>query len=70
MPSTVIRSYRYDEASRTLLIVFRSGRCYRYLDVPAETVKEMRAAFAKGAFFNAMIRDRFAYREEPAAPRS
>jgi hypothetical protein len=67
MPSTVIRSYRYDEASRTLLIVFRSGRRYRYLDVPAETAREMRAAFAKGAFFNARIRDRFAYREEPAA---
>jgi hypothetical protein len=67
MPSTVIRSYRYDEASRTLLIVFRSGRRYRYLDVPAETVEEMRAAFAKGAFFNARIRDRFAYEEEPAA---
>jgi len=64
MPSTVIRSYHYDDASKTLLIVFRSGRRYRYLDVPAATVKEMRAAFAKGVFFNAHIRDRFQYREE------
>jgi hypothetical protein len=64
MPSTVIRSYRYDEASATLVVVFQSGRRYRYLDVPAETVEQLRAAFSKGAFFNARIRSRFAYREE------
>jgi hypothetical protein len=69
MPSTVIRSFRYDEESRTLLITFQSGRRYQYLDVPAELVKDMRAAFAKGAFFNAQIRDRFTYREDPAADR-
>ncbi len=38
MPSTVIRSFEYDEQSRTLLIVFQSGRRYRYMDVPAELV--------------------------------
>ena len=69
MPSTVIRSLRYDEAAETLLIVFQSGRRYRYRNVPAETVKEMRAAFAKGEFFNARIRGRFEYEEEsPAGP--
>jgi lysyl-tRNA synthetase class 2 len=67
VPSTLIRSFQFDEASKTLLIVFQSGRRYRYLDVPAEIPKGLRAAFAKGAFFNAHIRDRFAYREEPAA---
>jgi hypothetical protein len=66
MPSLVIRSFRYDEGSRTLLIIFRSGRRYRYADVPPEIYKEMRAAFAKGTFFNTRIRDRFAYSEEPA----
>jgi hypothetical protein len=66
MPSAVIRSFQYDEASRVLLITFQSGRRYRYLDVPADTVKEMRAAFAKGEFFNAQIRGRFAYDEEPS----
>jgi hypothetical protein len=68
MPSTVIRSFQYDEASRTLLIIFQSGRRYRYLNVPAETVKDMRAAFAKGEFFNAQIRGRFAYKQELSGP--
>ena len=65
MPSAVIRSFNYDEESRALLIVFQSGRRYRYLDVPSETAKELRGAFAKGEYFNAHIRGRFAYEEEP-----
>jgi hypothetical protein len=67
MPSTVIRSFEYDEAARTLSITFQSGRRYTYLDVPAEIYQEMRAAFAKGVFFNTRIRDRFAYREAAKA---
>ena len=70
MPSAVIRSFRYDEASRTLLVVFQSGRRYRYMDVPAETADDMRAAFAKGEYFNSHIRGRFAYEEEPASNRA
>ena len=68
MPSTVIRSFQYDEASRTLLIIFQSGQRYGYLNVPAEMVKDMRAAFAKGEFFNAQIRGRFAYKQELSGP--
>jgi KTSC domain len=65
MPSAVIRSFHYDEGSRALLIVFQSGRRYRYLDVPSETAQGLRGAFAKGEFFNVHIRGRFAYEEEP-----
>jgi hypothetical protein len=61
MPSAVIRSFNYDEESRALLIVFQSGRRYRYLDVPSETTKGLRGAFAKGEFFNNHIRGRFAF---------
>jgi KTSC domain len=67
MPSAVIRSFNYDEGLKALLIVFQSGRRYRYLDVPAETVQGLRAAFAKGEFFNAHIRGRFAFKEEPTS---
>jgi hypothetical protein len=63
MPSAVIASLTYDEGSKTLLVVFRSGRRYHYLDVPVELIKELRAAFAKGEFFNARIRGRYVYRE-------
>jgi KTSC domain-containing protein len=68
MPSKVIRSFQYDDSSRMLLITFQSGRRYRYLDVPAETAQAMRAAFAKGEFFNAQIRGRFAHEEVASGP--
>jgi hypothetical protein len=60
MPSTVIRSYQYDAASRQLSIVFQSGRRYQYQDVPPEIHDAMKTAFAKGEFFNRYVRGRYA----------
>ena len=63
MPSTAISFHRYDAIKRTLLIVFTSGRRYVYADVPATLARGLDDAESKGAFFNAQIRDRFAYDE-------
>ena len=57
MPSTVIRSYRYDPVEQQLDVVFVSGRRYRYHEVPEETYDAMRRAFSKGRFFNRHVRD-------------
>ena len=67
MPSTVIRRFDYAPERRELLIEFTTGRRYVYADVPEEEVKAMRAAFAKGRYFNARIRDRYECREISAA---
>jgi hypothetical protein len=61
MPSTVIRSFAYDAASRRLLIVFQSGRRYTYEEVPPETFAALQDSFSKGEFFNAHIRDNFRF---------
>jgi lysyl-tRNA synthetase class 2 len=61
MPSTVIRNFRYLRRERQLEIVFVTGRRYRYLEVPEKTYAAMCEAFSKGEFFNARIRDRFAF---------
>ncbi|MBO9376044.1 KTSC domain-containing protein [Sphingomonas histidinilytica] len=61
MPSSVIRSFDYDAAARRLDIEFVTGRRYSYHDVPARIVAAMRAACSKGRFFNARIRDHFAF---------
>jgi lysyl-tRNA synthetase class 2 len=61
MPSSVIRYFRYDVVKRRLLVVFQSGRRYAYLDVPPAIASAMERAFSKGEYFNAHIRDRFAY---------
>jgi hypothetical protein len=63
MPSTVIRRFDYSPQGRELIVQFVTGRRYVYLEVPEEEVTAMRAAFAKGRYFNAHIRDRFRYRE-------
>ena len=61
MPSTVINSFRYLPRERQLEIVFVTGRRYLYLEVPEETYFALREASSKGEFFNANIRDRFAF---------
>ena len=72
MPSTVVRRFTYDPASAALDVTFTTGRRYRYTAVPLAVAEAFRAAFAKGRFFNARIRDRYAFVElEPdkaAAP--
>ena len=68
MPSTVIRSYRYDRRRRELEIVFPSGRRYVYRDVPEETYDAMKAASSKGEFFNLHIRDHFTFERNGEVP--
>ena len=63
MPSTVIRRFDYLPEHRELTIEFTTGRRYIYSDVPEREVRAMRAAFAKGRYFNAHIRDRYKCRE-------
>jgi hypothetical protein len=71
MPSTVIRRFVYDETEHNLWVEFTTGRRYVYSGVPHEVAEAFRGAFAKGAYFNTRIRDRFPCREitheEPAA---
>jgi hypothetical protein len=62
-PSSVIRFFRYDAPKRELLIGFQTGRKYVYHDVPEQIYLDMKAAFSKGEFFNAHIRDRFSFTE-------
>ena len=61
MPSSVIRSFRYLPAEKALEVIFVTGRRYRYLKVPEKLHRQMRAAFSKGEFFNAHVRDHFAF---------
>ena len=61
MPSTLIRSFTYDEAAHRLEVEFVSGALYHYSDVPEDVAAGMRRAFAKGEFFNRYIRGQYAY---------
>jgi hypothetical protein len=61
MPSTVIKSFEYDAASKELLVVFRSGRRYIYLDVPEVHFVGLKSAFSKGDYFNTHIRENYKF---------
>lgn len=61
MPSSVIRRYAYDAAAQRLDITFTTGRRYAYRDVPAPVAQALAIAPSKGEYFNAEIRDRFAF---------
>ena len=61
MPSTVIAAFRYLASRRELEVTFRSGRVYAYQDVPPQIAQAMKAAFSKGEFFNAHVRDRYSF---------
>jgi len=63
MPSTVIRRFAYDSPSRSLDVEFVSGRRYRYAEVPPALAERFRAAFSKGRFFNAHVRDDYRFVE-------
>ena len=70
MPSTVIRHFEHDPATRQLTFTFTTGRVYVYDNVPDEVAAALRTAGSKGRFFNSQIRDVYRYRELPsrAAP--
>jgi lysyl-tRNA synthetase class 2 len=63
MPSSVIRSFKYDRERRALVVTFVSGKIYLYGDVPQNVFDAMRTAKSKGQFFNAHIRDHYDFAE-------
>lgn len=66
MPSRVIRSFAYRPRERELEILFTTGRCYLFHDVPPEAAEALRSAFSKGRHFNARIRGRYRFTERSA----
>jgi len=67
MPSTVIRAAHYHPDTGVLDILFTTGRRYLYHDVPPDEADRFGAAFSKGRYFNAHIRDRYAFSEVASA---
>ena len=68
MPSTVIRAAHYRPDTGMLDILFTTGRRYLYHRVPPEEAERFAAAFSKGRYFNAHIRDRYDFTEVAPAP--
>ncbi len=64
LDSEALIAVHYDADARELRATFRPrGRTYVYRDVPREVYDALLAADSRGAFFNAHIRDAYAFRE-------
>lgn len=63
MPSTVIRDFSYNVATRQLVVTFTTGRVYAYAGVPPDVHNAFRASGSRGRFFNQEIRDNYDCRE-------
>ena len=54
--------FSYDEATRELAVTFKSGKTYKYLDVPKGVYEQFVNARSHGRFFNEHIKDEYAFR--------
>ena len=61
--SSVIASARYNARTRTMQVEFRTGRVYRYFEVPRRVYEELINAPSQGEYFNTRIRNNYRYRE-------
>jgi hypothetical protein len=65
--SSMIHAVGYDPESRTLQVVFNSGKTWEYYDVPPEAYQGLMAAESKGRYMRANILD--VYPEAPLSRR-
>ncbi|HRZ18537.1 MAG TPA: KTSC domain-containing protein [Methanofastidiosum sp.] len=61
--SSNIRRLGYDEPSKTLIIVFKSGSAYEFADVPKEIYEKLLQTPSIGTFFTKYVRDKFTYKK-------
>lgn len=61
--SSMIHAVGYNDKTRELEVVFKTGRTYVYKGVPAKVFDELMAAESKGQFMRAEILNRYQYRE-------
>lgn len=66
--SSSIVSVGYDEARSELEIAFRSGRTYRYFDVPESVYAWLLRVPSPGTYVNRHVRDRYRFEEVTQAP--
>ena len=59
--SSAIAAIGHDPETRTLLVRFRSGETYGYLEVSPEVFKAFLTAASKGRFFHERIDPAFRY---------
>jgi hypothetical protein len=68
LQSQAVLSAGYDPATRELEIEYRTGRIYRYREVPHGVFEFLLRTPSKGGYVNRMIHGRYVYEEITPAP--
>jgi hypothetical protein len=63
MPSSVIKYFSYDAATKILKVVFVTDMVYLYKNVPEKIYKVLKASGSKGRYFNSNIKDKFKFQK-------
>ena len=59
VPSSNLHEVSYDLDAMMLLVTFKSGKSYRYINVPGDVVARLQQALSSGQYFTQYIRDAF-----------
>ena len=59
--SQAVAHVEYDAITRTLFVRFTSGEWYAYSDVPEGVYQDLLDAASKGRFFQASVRNAYAF---------
>ena len=57
--SSMISAYKYNSDTKTLILTFRTGMRYKYLDVPRDIMIKFQHADSYGKFINEKIKPHF-----------
>lgn len=57
--SSFVIAHHYDPETKVMHLQFRSGKTYKYEDVPADVHKDLTEASSPGGFFHQHIKSRF-----------
>ena len=63
MPSTAIGKYYYETDASALIVVFVSGKVYKYKHVPEKIYLQMKSSLSKGTFLNKYIKGHYDFEE-------
>jgi hypothetical protein len=53
--SSMLAAVGYERETRTLVVLFTTGKAYEYYDVPEQVYQSLMAAESKGKYMNEMI---------------
>jgi KTSC domain len=59
--SSMIQAFGYEAEAQMLLVIFNSGKTYRYFEVPPDIYEGLLEADSKGSYLRDLVIDQYPY---------